>query len=82
MTLRDWLRTLFTGAGEADGKPLPPRHERRETARRRHRVADEPLWPAAERHENPDPGREVQDIAPGMYGAGVSRRWLGRRRGR
>lgn len=82
MVFRDWLRSLFTGAGGVDGAPMPSRHERREAARRRHRDRDEPLWPKEERHENPDEGREVQDIAPGIYGAGASRRWIGRRRGR
>jgi hypothetical protein len=81
MPFRDWLRTLFTGAGD-DVDPLPSRRARRDLARRRHRVSGEPLWPEEERHENPDQGREVQDIAPGIYGAGVSRRWIGRRRGR
>jgi hypothetical protein len=82
MSFRDWLSDLFTGAGGTDGEPMPSRHERREAARRRHRVLDEPVWPKEERHENPDEGRAVQDLAPGLYGAGASRRWLGRRRGR
>jgi hypothetical protein len=81
MGLRDWLRALFTGAG-ADGEPLPSRHDRREAARLRHRATDAPLWPEEERHANPDQGREVQDIAPGIYGSGASRHWIGRRRGR
>ena len=73
------LRRLLTGADAGD-EPLPSRHARREAARRRHRVYDEPLWPADERHENPDEGREVADLAPGVYGTGASHRWLGRRR--
>lgn len=81
MGLRDWLRELFTGAGGDDDSPLPSRHDRRAAARRRHRVADTAVWPDDERHENPDPGRPVQDLAPGIYGVGASRRWLGRRRG-
>jgi hypothetical protein len=79
MRFRAWLRNLFTGEG-GDSGPLPSRHERREAARRRHRVDDTPPWPPEERHVNPDQGREVADIGPGLYGAGASHRSLGRRR--
>ena len=55
---------------------VPPPAPRGRPAR--HRVTDEPLWPPEERHLNPDEGREVSDIAPGLPGAGVSHRFLGR----
>lgn len=80
MALRDVLRRLFTGAVDEAGDPLPSRRARRDAARRRHRVIGDPLWPEDERHENPDQGREVEDLAPGIYGTGASHRWIGRRR--
>jgi hypothetical protein len=76
MPLRDRLVRLIaavTGTS-ARTEDLEPRHVRRERARERHEATGEPIWPAAERHENRDGSREVQDVAPGTPGAGASRR--------
>ena len=70
MGLRDWLRGIAgVGPGPA---PLPPRHERREAARERAHDGGEP-WNDADRHENEDGTRIVEDVAPGTIGAGGSR---------
>jgi hypothetical protein len=70
MRLRDWLRGI-TGVGPAPA-PMPPRHERREAARERAHEGGEG-WTDADRHENKDGTRMVQDVVPGTPGAGGSR---------
>jgi hypothetical protein len=67
------LRTFFAGSSEPV-EPLPPRRERREAARERHHETGEPAWSEPDRHEGPEGEREVQDIAPGLFGEGASHR--------
>ena len=76
MSIRGRFAQLIAaiGAGDERVNELEPRHLRRERAREHHEATGEPIWPAAERHENRDGSREVQDVAPGTPGAGASRR--------
>jgi hypothetical protein len=80
MSIRDRLARLIAPVAADDGgvNELEHRHLRREHARQRHQETGDPLWPASERHLNPDGSRELRDLTPGTPGAPSSRRRLGR----
>jgi hypothetical protein len=62
-----WNRLRMLLADRPD-RPLAPRHERREEARRRHHETGEPAWTSGDRHLGPDGEHMVADVTPGTPG--------------
>ena len=69
MPLLSWIRRVLTGAPGVPGAEPPPRHERREAGRERHRETGEPAWSEGDRlDDQPGAGTRDPDAAPEILG--------------
>jgi hypothetical protein len=73
MSMLSRLRQALLGGRSQGGQPdePPPRHDRREAGRERHRETGEPAWDADDRIEDPPgSGAKDPDAAPEILGGG------------
>jgi hypothetical protein len=69
VSLLSWIKRTLTGAPDASAAEPPPRHERREAGRERHRETGEPAWEESDRLDDPPgTGNRNPDAAPEILG--------------
>ncbi len=69
MSLMSRIKQILTGAPDASEAGPPPRHERREAGRERHRETGEPAWGEDDQLDDPPgTGKRDPDAAPEILG--------------
>ena len=69
MSLLARIKRALSGAADAADPEPPPRHDRREAGRERHRETGEPAWEADDLvDEPPFAGKRNPDAAPEVLG--------------
>ncbi len=69
MSLVDRIKRALSGAADPAEPEAPPRHERREAGRERHRETGEPAWEKEDLGDEPPfEGQRNPDAAPEVLG--------------
>jgi hypothetical protein len=70
MSLLSWIKRTLTGEPDVSAAEPPPRHERRQAGRERHRETGEPAWEKSDQLDDPPgTGKRDPDAAPEILGS-------------